>query len=92
MHEINLLEIYYGVYRDESKELAEQAYVKVLNLPIKVVKGLRKNVFKKAGSKLVDNNGDLKIRLLISSCILSAMRKTMEELRMISVPQEMTNH
>ena len=49
MHEINFLEIYYGVYRDESKELAEQTYVKVLNLPIKVVTGLRKNVFKEAG-------------------------------------------
>ncbi len=49
MHEINLLEIYYGVYRDESKELAKQTYVKVLNLPIRVVRGLRKNVFKEAG-------------------------------------------
>lgn len=49
MHEINLLEIYYGVYRDESKELAEQTYVKVFNLPIRVVRGLRKNVFKEAG-------------------------------------------
>ena len=49
MHEINLLEIYYGVYRDESRELAEQTYVKILDLPIKVVRGLRKNVFKKAG-------------------------------------------
>ena len=37
IHEINLLEIYYGVYRDENKELAEQTYVKVVNLPIKVV-------------------------------------------------------
>ena len=49
MHEINLLEIYYGVYRDESRELAEQTYVKILDLPIKVVTGLRKNVFKEAG-------------------------------------------
>ncbi len=49
LHEINLLEIYYGVYRDESKELADQTYVKVVNLPIKVVTGLRKNVFKEAG-------------------------------------------
>ena len=49
IHEINLLEIYYGVYRDENKELAEQTYVKVVNLPIKVVTGLKKNVFKEAG-------------------------------------------
>ncbi len=49
IHEINLLEIYYGVYRDESKELAEQTYIKVRNMPIKVGTGLRKNVFKEAG-------------------------------------------
>jgi predicted nucleic acid-binding protein len=36
MQEINLLEIYYGVYRDESRELAEQTYVKILDLPIKL--------------------------------------------------------
>jgi PIN domain nuclease of toxin-antitoxin system len=30
MHEINLLEIFYGVYRDEGEDLAEQAYLKVL--------------------------------------------------------------
>ena len=49
MHEINLLEIYYGVYRDESKELAEQTYAKLFDLPIKFVTGLRENVFKEAG-------------------------------------------
>ena len=49
MHEINLLEIYYGVYRDEGKEIAEQTYVKVFDLPIKFVTGLRENVFREAG-------------------------------------------
>jgi uncharacterized protein len=49
MHEVNLLEIYYGVYRDEGEELAEETYHKVINLPIKIVEGLRKSVFKEAG-------------------------------------------
>lgn len=49
MHEVNLLEIYYGVYRDEGEELAEETYDKVINLPIKIVEGLRKSVFKEAG-------------------------------------------
>ena len=49
MHEINLLEIYFGVYQDESKELAEQTYVKVFDLPKKFVTGLRENMFKEAG-------------------------------------------
>ena len=49
LHEVNLLEIYYGVYRDESEQLAEETYEKVLNLPIKIVAGLKKSVFKEAG-------------------------------------------
>lgn len=49
MHEINVLEIYYGVYRDDGKEVADQTYVKILKLPIRVITGLRKSVFKDAG-------------------------------------------
>lgn len=49
MHELNLLEVYYGVYRDEGKELAEETFEKVTNLPIKIIEGLRKTVFKEAG-------------------------------------------
>ena len=49
LHEVNLLEIYYGVYRDESEQLAEETYDKVINLPIKIVAGLKKSVFKEAG-------------------------------------------
>lgn len=49
MHEINLFEIYYGVFRDEGKDLAEQTYDKVIDLPIKIIKGLRESVFKEAG-------------------------------------------
>ena len=39
LHEVNLLEIYYGVYRDEGEQLAEETYDKVINLPIKIVAG-----------------------------------------------------
>lgn len=49
MHEINLLEIYYGVYRDEGEQLADETYEKVLNLPIKIITGVKKIVFKSAG-------------------------------------------
>jgi predicted nucleic acid-binding protein len=49
MHEVNLLEVYYGVYRDEDETLAEETYEKVIKLPIKIVKGLRKSVFREAG-------------------------------------------
>jgi len=49
MHEVNLLEVYYGVYRDDGEELAEETFKRVTNLPIKIVEGLRKGVFKEAG-------------------------------------------
>jgi len=49
LHEVNLLEVYYGVYRDEGEQLAEETYNTVVNLPIKIVAGLKKNVFKEAG-------------------------------------------
>jgi PIN domain nuclease of toxin-antitoxin system len=49
MHEVNLLEVYYGVYREEDETLADETYEKVINLPIKIVRGLTKPVFKEAG-------------------------------------------
>jgi PIN domain nuclease of toxin-antitoxin system len=49
MHEVNLLEVYYGVYRDEGKELAEETYDRITNLPVKILQGLRKSVLKEAG-------------------------------------------
>ncbi len=49
LHEVNLLEVYYGVYRDEGEQLAEETYNTVVNLPIKIVAGLKKNIFKEAG-------------------------------------------
>jgi uncharacterized protein len=49
MHEVNLFEVYYGVYRDEDEKLAEETYEKVINLPIRIIRGLRKNAFREAG-------------------------------------------
>jgi uncharacterized protein len=49
MHEVNLLEVYYGVYRDESEELAEETYSKIAKLPIRILVGLGKGVLKEAG-------------------------------------------
>ena len=49
LHEVNLLQVYYGVYRDEGEQLAEETYNRVVNLPIKIVAGLKKNIFKEAG-------------------------------------------
>lgn len=49
MNKLNILEIYYGVYREDGGERAEETLVKILGLPIVVVDTLNDNVFKEAG-------------------------------------------
>ena len=49
VHEINLLEIYYGVLKQGGEPLAEQTYTRIRSLPLKVVSGLRMNVLRQAG-------------------------------------------
>ena len=49
MNKLNLLEIFYGVYRDDGKEKAEETLKLILGLPLKVVDVLSDDVFKEAG-------------------------------------------
>ncbi|MHC1728422.1 MAG: PIN domain-containing protein [Syntrophobacteraceae bacterium] len=49
MHEVNLLEIYYGVFRYGGESLADQTLDKISGLPLKVISGLQKIVFREAG-------------------------------------------
>jgi predicted nucleic acid-binding protein len=49
IHEINLLEIYYGVFRHGGESLADQTLAKINGLPLKVVRGMRNSVFREAG-------------------------------------------
>ena len=49
MNKLNILEIYYVVYRRAGKEIAEDVLVKILNLPLIVVDVLNDNLFKEAG-------------------------------------------
>ena len=46
---INVLEIYYGVYREDGKEVAEEVSSKVQGLPITLVRQISEPVFKEAG-------------------------------------------
>ena len=39
MHKLNLLEVYYGFYRDDGKEQAETLLADSLSLPVKIVSG-----------------------------------------------------
>jgi predicted nucleic acid-binding protein len=49
MNTINVLEVFYGVYREDGKERAEEVLEKIAGLPIKVIGTLKKGVFKEAG-------------------------------------------
>lgn len=49
MNKLNILEIYYGVYREDGKEKAEETLTKILNLPLTVVDVLKDDVFREAG-------------------------------------------
>jgi uncharacterized protein len=49
IHEINFLEIYYGVYREDGLELAQETRLKVKDLPVSIVHGLSDEVFNEAG-------------------------------------------
>ncbi|OGL46340.1 MAG: toxin PIN [Candidatus Schekmanbacteria bacterium RBG_16_38_10] len=49
MNKLNILEIYYVVYRRGGKEIAEDVLVKMLNLPLIVIDTLNDDLFKEAG-------------------------------------------
>jgi predicted nucleic acid-binding protein len=49
MNKINILEIYYGILRDEGIDKAEEIYSRILSLPITVIDKLEDQVFKESG-------------------------------------------
>jgi len=49
MNKLNLLEIYYGVYRDDGEIKAETMLTRTLNLPLKIIDKLDDKVFREAG-------------------------------------------
>ena len=50
IHKINLLEIYYGVYRDDGDETADLVLQKIKELPVQIISSLSDKVFLEAGS------------------------------------------
>ena len=49
MHKLNLLEVYYGFYRDDGKEQAEAVLGDSLSLPVRIVDDLNDTLFREAG-------------------------------------------
>lgn len=71
INKLNLLEIYYGIYREDGDKKAEDVLMKVLNLPLVVIDVLDDNLFKEAG-KL---KATYKISLADSIALASAKTK-----------------
>lgn len=49
MNKVNVLEIYYGIYREEGKARADETFDLIMILPISIVDELEDIVFKEAG-------------------------------------------
>jgi len=49
IHQINILEIYYGIFREDGQDKADETYEKILALPIMIIDKLDASVFKEAG-------------------------------------------
>jgi predicted nucleic acid-binding protein len=49
MHQINVLEVYYGIYREDGREKADEVYENILNLPVTIIEKMDATVFKEAG-------------------------------------------
>lgn len=45
----NILEIYYGIYREDGEEKAEATLTRIFNLPLIIVDSLKDDIFKEAG-------------------------------------------
>jgi len=52
---INVLEIYYGIYRDDGAEVAQQALTKIRELPLTIVPVISDEVFQEAGQLKAGN-------------------------------------
>jgi len=55
MNRINLLEIYYGIYRDDGIQEANSVIEKIINLPVTIIDTLTDGVFYEAGKLKAEN-------------------------------------
>jgi uncharacterized protein len=49
MHQINVLEVYYGIYREDGREKADEVYEIILNLPVTIIEKLDVTILREAG-------------------------------------------
>lgn len=55
INKVNLLEIYYGIYREDGVQEANSAMERILNLPLTIIGTLTEDVFYEAGKLKAEN-------------------------------------
>jgi len=86
MHKLNLLEVYYGFYRDDGKEQAETLLADSLSLPVKIIDVIDDALFREAGRLKASYNISfadsiaLAITLITGGAIITADRHEFEPL------------
>ena len=70
IHKINLLEVYYGIYREVNKLKADKEINKIKESPVKIIDKISDKVFKEAGRLKV------KYKISIADSIALAEAKT----------------
>jgi len=74
MHKINLLEVFYGIYREDGQEKAEEVLKKILDLPIKIINNLKNKVFQEAGRLKATYKMSLADSVLLAEAITKKIR------------------
>ena len=74
INKVNLLEIYYGIYREDGKEKAEEVLKRISNLPVKVINGLKNNVFTEAGRLKATYSISLADSIVVAEAIIKKAR------------------
>jgi len=71
MGKVNLLEVYYGVFRDFGYEKANEVLDEILSLPIQIISDLNDDVFKAAGRLKAENKISLADSLALGLAIVT---------------------
>ena len=66
MNKVNLLEIYYGVYRDDGIEEVKNVLGKIETLPVKIIDTLTDEVFYEAGTLKATNRISLEDAIAVA--------------------------
>jgi len=71
MGKVNLLEVYYGIFRDFGYEKADEVLTEIRSLPIQIISDLSDDVFREAGRLKAENKISLADSLALGLAIIT---------------------